>query len=140
MRVKELAERSGVASHVIRYYSRLGLLHPRRERANGYRAYAEADVHRVRFIRRARWLGFSLQDVELILGDADRGKSPCPEVRRLIAERARENHQRLEALTGLQQRMESAIDRWSRMPDRLPDHRSLCHLIDMVADADPLLT
>jgi DNA-binding transcriptional MerR regulator len=140
MRVKELSDRSGVASHVIRYYSRLGLLHPRRERANGYRAYAEADVYRVRFIRRARRLGFSLQDVELILGDADRGESPCPEVRRLIAQRAWENRRRLEALTELQQRMESAISRWARMPDQLPDHRSLCHLIDIVAEADPLLT
>lgn len=140
MRVKELADRAGVASHVIRYYSRLGLLRPRREHANGYRVFTDADVHRVRFIRRARWLGFSLEDVALMLADADRGESPCPEVRRLIAERARENRRRLEVLTSLQQRMESAIDCWSRMPDRLPDHRSLCHLIDMVAEADPLLT
>lgn len=133
MRVKELSDRSGVAPHVIRYYTRLGLLHPARERRNRYRSYTGDDVYRVRFIRGARWLGFTLRDVEAILADADRGVSPCPEVRRLIALRARENAQRLVVLNRLQGRMEESIARWASLPDRLPTHDSLCHLIDLVA-------
>ncbi|MBK79933.1 MAG: MerR family transcriptional regulator [Gammaproteobacteria bacterium] len=136
MRVKELAQRSGVAPHVIRYYTRVGLLHPARERGNRYRAYALTDVQRVRFIRRARWLGFNLSDVGTILADADQGLSPCPETRHLIQLRARENHRRLMAVGALQARMEDAIAQWSRLPDRLPDHASLCYLIDLVAEAD----
>jgi|TARA_Y100001933_G_scaffold188422_1_gene187469 DNA-binding transcriptional MerR regulator len=140
MRVKELAERSGVAAHVIRYYTRLGLLHPVRERGNRYRSYAKQDVYRVRFIRRARWLGFTLSDVGSILEEADSGVSPCPEVRDLIERRARENHRRLDAVNALQQRMEASIARWATLPDRLPDHDSLCYLIDLVAEGDDLLT
>lgn len=133
MRVKELSERSGVAPHVIRYYTRLGLLHPVRERRNRYRSFAQDDVYRVRFIRGARWLGFTLNDVQAILSDADRGVSPCPEVRSLIAERARENARRLESLNRLQARMEDSIERWATLPDRLPTNESLCYLIDLVA-------
>jgi DNA-binding transcriptional MerR regulator len=140
MRVKELSERSGVAPHVIRFYTRLGLLRPTRERRNHYRAYADTDVHRVRFIRRARWLGFTLSDVEAMLADADGGKSPCPEVRELIALRARENRQRLKALNRLQRRMEQSIALWATLPDRLPTHESLCYLIDLVAQGDDQLT
>lgn len=140
MRVKELSKQSGVAPHVIRFYTRLGLLRPARERRNRYRTYADTDVYRVRFIRRARWLGFTLSDVEAILADADHGRSPCPEVRELIALRARENHQRLEAVNRLQRRMEESITLWATLPDRLPTHESLCYLIDMVAQGDDLLT
>lgn len=136
MRVKELADHSGVAAHVIRYYTRLGLLHPRREPGNRYRAYATSDVYRVRFIRRARWLGFNLTDVAVILGEADRGSSPCPESRELIRRRAGENRKRLAQVNALQQRMDEAVARWARLPDRLPDHESLCYLIDMVARED----
>lgn len=140
MRVKELAERSGVEAHVIRYYTRLGLLHPVRERGNHYRSYTKQDIYRVRFVRRARWLGFTLSDVGRILEEADSGVSPCPEVRDLVEVRARENHRRLEAVNALQQRMEASIALWATLPDRLPDHDSLCYLIDLVGDGDDLLT
>lgn len=138
MRVKELARQSGVAAHVVRYYTRRGLLNPRREPGNRYRAYTRSDISRVRFIRRARWLGFKLSDVAVILGEADEGRSPCPETRNLIERRARENRARLEEVNALQQRMEEAIDVWASLPDRRPDHDSLCYLIELVADADSI--
>lgn len=140
MHVNELAKQAEVPAHVVRYYTQEGLLRPKRDPKNHYREYAESDVYRVRFIRRAKWLGFTLRDVKAILHDADRGVSPCPEVREIIKLRARENRERLDALTRLQYRVEEAIARWQRMPDRLPDHGSLCHLIDTVAEAERGLT
>lgn len=140
MHVNELAKQAEVPAHVVRYYTQEGLLKPKRDPRNHYREYGGSDVYRVRFIRRAKWLGFTLRDVKAILHDADRGVSPCPDVREIIKLRARENRERLDTLTRLQHRVEDAIARWQSMPDRLPDHDNLCHLIDTVAAADADLT
>lgn len=140
MHVNELARESGVAPHVVRYYTQLGLLEPSRDPKNRYREYAEPDVYRIRFIRRAKWLGFTLRDVKAILHDADHGVAPCPDVRKIIKVRATENRDRLRELKRLQRRVEEAIAVWDTMPDQPPDHRSLCHLIDTVAAAKGGLT
>jgi len=140
MHVNEIARKSGVAPHVVRYYTQLGLLQPRRDPKNRYREYAEPDVYRLRFIRRAKWLGFTLRDVKAILRDADGGVAPCPDVRKLIKVRAKENRDRLRELKRLQHRVEKAIALWDTMPDRPPDHKNLCHLIDTVAAAEGGLT
>lgn len=140
MHVKALARQSGVPAHVVRYYTQIGLLVPTRDPKNRYRDYTRSDVYRVRFIRRAKWLGFTLHDVRAILGDADQGISPCPEVREIVKVRARENRERLEQLQRLQARVEDALAVWETLPDKPPDHHSLCHLIDTVAEDDGDLT
>lgn len=135
MRVNELAKAAEVEPHVVRYYTERGFLKPRRNARNRYRDYAQSDVYRVRFIRRAKWLGFTLSDVKAILKDADSGVSPCPEVREIIKRRSRQNQQRLEELLHLQEQITKAVARWESMPDQPPNHASLCHLIDTVAEA-----
>ena len=140
MHVNELAKEAGVPDHVIRYYTQVGLLKPARDPNNRYRDYAVSDVYRVRFIRRSKSLGFTLRDVKAILHDADQGLSPCPEVRTLIMLRAKENHGRLKGLQRLQRRVEEAVREWESMPNRTPDHESLCHLIDAIGEADGNLT
>ena len=140
MRVNDLAKQSGVPPHVVRYYTRIGLLTPERDPGNRYRDYAASDVYRVRFIRRARWLGFTLKDVQAIFADADAGRSPCPEVREIIITRARQSDERLQDLQRLQRRVANAVAVWETLPDRRPDHDSLCHLIDTVAEAERGLT
>lgn len=129
MYASELASAAGVNASVIRYYTRIGLLHPRRDPKNGYRLYAPGDIERVRFIRKAKWLGFTLADVRTILGHSDAGKSPCREVRGIIQERIRENQQRLAHLQEIQQRMETAVESWAHMADG-PTGRHVCSLID----------
>lgn len=133
MQVKQLASMTGVPAHVIRYYTQIGLLTPERDPKNRYREYANSDINRVRFIRRAKWLGFTLRDVRSILSDVDGGVSPCPKVRRLIEHRSRENRSRLNEYIRLQSRVEKAIQLWETLPDQPPDHDSLCHLVESVA-------
>lgn len=140
MRVNELAKQTGVEAHVVRYYTQIGLLRPTRDPKNRYREFAASDVYRVRFIRRAKWLGFTLKDVRVILADADAGRSPCPEVRAIVRIRARQNGERLEQLQELQRRIEDAVAVWETLPDRRPTHDSLCHLIDTIADSEAPLT
>jgi len=62
-----LAKRAGVGIDTVRYYERSGLLSPQSRLASGYRRYGELEVARLRFIRRAQALGFTLRDVKELL-------------------------------------------------------------------------
>lgn len=133
MTANDLAKRVGIAAHVVRYYTQRGLLRPARNARNRYREYAESDVYRLQFICRAKTVGFTLSDIQLILRDADNGVAPCPEVRRLVQVRAEENERRLADAESLQRRIRAAAEAWKAIPDQPPDHQSLCRLIDAVA-------
>jgi DNA-binding transcriptional MerR regulator len=130
--VSELAHCSAVTVEAIRHYTDKGLLQPKRENANGYRIYQLADVGRVRFIRQAKLLGFTLNEIDRILSHADKGRSPCSDVRDMIRDKITSNRRRLDELEKLQMNMEHALDQWRAMPDKAPDGDSICHLIESV--------
>ena len=67
MNIGSAAERSGVPPKTIRYYESIGLIAPADRRANNYRDYSESDVQTLRFIHRARSLGFSVRGVAGLL-------------------------------------------------------------------------
>jgi Hg(II)-responsive transcriptional regulator len=67
MQIGQLAQHTGVAIDTVRYYERQGLLPQPQRRASGYRHYGEHDISRLRFIRRAKELGFSLQEIAELL-------------------------------------------------------------------------
>ena len=132
--VAELAHSGEVAPHVVRYYARIGLLSPERNSQNGYKLFAQGDVVRLRFIRKAKLLGYTLGEIADILNHAHQGESPCPIVRDIIARRIDENRRKIGELVDLQRRMEKALCDWQEKPDRLPDGDMVCHLIESVTD------
>ena len=67
MSTSQGAERSGLRAKAIRYYGDIGLVEPARRRDNGYRDYDARDVHMLRFLHRARDLGFSVADCRALL-------------------------------------------------------------------------
>lgn len=131
-----LARQAQVPVHVVRYYTRIGLLRPARDPVNGYKLFAEAHLKRLRFILQAKALGYTLREIEVIIQEAERGKSPCPRVREIIEQRIADNRQRLEELLSLQHRMERALRAWAKMPDGVPDGKAVCHLIEAIEMED----
>ena len=69
--IGQLAKRAGVAIDTVRYYERNDLLSPAGRLASGYRRYGEAELKRLRFIRRAKALGFTLEDIRGLLSLSD---------------------------------------------------------------------
>jgi Hg(II)-responsive transcriptional regulator len=98
MQIGELAKRAEVPVETVRYYERRGLMAAPNRRPSGYRSYEAEDLRRLRFIRRGKALGFTLDEIRELLrlsrsDDADRG-----EVRALAQRRLSDVEQKLREL------------------------------------------
>ena len=135
MTAQALADRSGVSVENVRYYTRRKLLKPARHPRNRYNLYREADVARLRFIRQAKNLGYTLKEIARIFAESNRGETPCPLAREIIERRITDNRKRLDEMLELQTRMEAAVTQWTKLPDKAPDGHTVCHLIESTASA-----
>ena len=109
--IGELAARAGVTAETIRYYEREGVI-PEAERggAGRYRQYRAADVERLRFIRRARDLGFSLDEVGELLALADGSPSrDCSSVNRIARTHLAQVDEKLAQLSALRTELDRVI-------------------------------
>lgn len=128
--VAELERASGVPGHVIRYYTRVGLLKPGRNPGNEYKLFGPLHLNRLLFIRRAKSLGYSLEEIKEIYRDAEMGKSPCPLAREIIENRVWRTREKLDSLLSLQKQLEKAVRTWEDLPGGIPDGDCICHLIE----------
>jgi MerR family Zn(II)-responsive transcriptional regulator of zntA len=131
-----LAKRANVPLFTVRYYTRIGLLKPTRDLRNGYKVYKPTDKDRLHFISSAKNLGFTLAEIEEILGHAVHGDSPCPMVRDIVERRIKENRVKIIELNRLQARLEAAMDMWKTMKNSEPDGHSVCHLIELFSASE----
>ena len=130
MKVSQLARKLNVAPDTVRFYTRIGIITPCINTVNGYKEYNKRDQNRLRFVLSARNLGFSVKDIEEILGVSETGKSGCPIVRDLIQRRLQETEQRFLETAALRNRMLSAVSEWRLKPDKEPTGDMVCHLIE----------
>lgn len=92
-----LAKRAGVSIDTVRYYEKSGLLSPESRLASGYRRYGDEQVSRLRFIRRAQELGFTLKDIRDLLGISK--QRDVAKVKRAAEKKLADVEARLVALT-----------------------------------------
>ncbi|MEL0586380.1 MAG: MerR family transcriptional regulator [Candidatus Thiodiazotropha sp. (ex. Lucinoma kazani)] len=132
MTINELAVKSEAPAQVVRYYARIGLIQPAGQQENGYRLFSHEDASRLRFIRLAKQLGFTLNEIKQIIRYADMDESPCDDVRNIIQHRIEENRLKIKTMMQLQSRMEQALEQWRHMPNGVPDGPSICYLIESI--------
>ena len=95
--IGQLAARAGVSIDTVRYYERSGLLAPQARLASGYCRYSELQVSRLRFIKRAQELGFTLKDIRELLGLTQ--QRDVARVKRAAEKKLADVEERLAALT-----------------------------------------
>jgi len=86
MNIGEAARHSGVSAKMIRHYEGIGLIPKATRSYSGYRTYAASDVHTLRFVRQARSLGFSIKQIEQLLGLWRNQRRPSSKVKALAQE------------------------------------------------------
>jgi MerR family transcriptional regulator, copper efflux regulator len=132
--IGEAARRTGVSAKMIRWYEATGLLPPAARSDSGYRHYGEADLHTLRFIRRARDLGFSVDAIADLLAlwrDRDR---PSAGVKAIAQEQIADLRRRITELEGMARTLEHLAG--ACCGDERPD----CPILDDLAAADrPLM-
>ncbi|HMR29941.1 MAG TPA: helix-turn-helix domain-containing protein [Geminicoccaceae bacterium] len=105
-----LAERTGTKVETIRFYEKCGLLPKPSRTAGNYRAYAPAHLNRLSFIRRARDLGFSLDQIRALLDLSDDRDRPCEAVDTIAKEHLAEVDRKIADLRALRRELDSMID------------------------------
>lgn len=110
--VGQLAQSVGVNVETIRYYQRIGLLALTERDYGRIRRYSSGDLKRVRFIRRAQALGFSLDEVALLLGLSD-GKH-CAETKALAERKLTMVDQKLTDLTSIRKALKGLVTQCSK--------------------------
>jgi MerR family gold-responsive transcriptional activator of gol and ges genes len=107
MNIGEAAKHSGVSAKMIRHYEEIGLI-PRAARTySGYRTYAGKDVHTLRFIRQARSLGFSIKQIEQLLGLWRNQRRPSSKVKALAQEHMTELDARIAELQAMKRTLQA---------------------------------
>jgi len=96
-----LARRIGCTVETVRFYERKGLLAEPARNPSGYRLYAEEDVARLRFIRKAKALGYTLKEIKELLALQPDPVRACPDVRRQAEAKIEEIDARMRALEGM---------------------------------------
>ena len=101
MTIGDAAAASGLSAKMIRYYESIGLFQPETRSAPGYRLFSATDLHTLRFIRRARDLGFSMEEIAELLGLwRDRQRSSA-EVKSLAVAHLANLERRINELQGM---------------------------------------
>jgi DNA-binding transcriptional MerR regulator len=112
MRAGELARLAGVSADTLRHYERKGLISKPRRSANGYREYPADSLNRVKLIRAALSVGFTIDELGSILKERDRGGAPCGKVRKLAGSKLEEAERQLARITALRDELRSLLEEW----------------------------
>jgi len=103
------AQRAGVSKRMVRHYEALGLLAPVARTGSGYRQYTTTDVHALRFIRRARDLGFSMQEIATLLGLWQDKARASSQVKRIAQTHIDALHQRIADMQAMQRTLQDLV-------------------------------
>jgi DNA-binding transcriptional MerR regulator len=129
--VSDLALSAGIKPDTVRFYEKLGLIPKPNRTVSGYRTYPPDTVKRVRFIRRAQALGFTLAEIGQILRLRESGKPPCDSVIRMAEDHLRATDRELAKLKSFRDALFRYVRQWKRMAN--PDvcaASTFCNLIE----------
>lgn len=112
--VRDVARACGVSADTIRHYERKGVVPAVGRDRSGYRRYPSGVVERVRIIRRALALGFTLDEIARIFRQRASGRPPCREVRELAARKLTDIEEQIVALLALRDALKETVTSWDR--------------------------
>ena len=138
MQIGELAKRSAVTVQTVRFYERLRLLPEPQRKDSGYRVYSESDLKRLRFVRQAKSLGFSLNEIREILRMRERGHCPCGDVVSIAQRHLRTVEEQITQLSKFRDGLSQAVKQWKRSGKQTISADAICVLIERTLESDKI--
>ena len=134
MNISEAARASGVSAKTIRYYEGGGLIATAERTGGGYRVYTQADVHVLRFIKRARELGFSIDRIRRLLDLWQDKRRASRDVKRLALDHIAEIAAKIAAMSAVRDAVQELADKCEG------DHRPECPILRDLEGSAPMPT
>ncbi|ANK38180.1 MULTISPECIES: mercury resistance transcriptional regulator MerR1 [Staphylococcus] len=124
-RIGELAEKCSVNKETIRYYERIGLISEPDRTESGYRMYSQQIIDRLNFIKRMQELGFTLNEIDKLLGVVDRNESKCRDMYDFTVLKLEDIQRKIEGLKRIEQML---VD----LKERCPENKDIyeCPIIE----------
>jgi DNA-binding transcriptional MerR regulator len=120
LRIGDVASQAGVSVDTVRHYERKGLLQGVRRDGNGYRRYPADAADRIRVVRRALGIGFTLDELARILRQRAGGTPPCTQVYELATRKAAELDERIAAMTAVRAALAEILTSWGQRLQTTP--------------------
>lgn len=130
MTIGRVAKLAGVGIETIRFYEREGLIQKPPRRASGYRQYPADTVYQLRFIGRAKELGFTLKEIRELLSLRDGGIRPRDQVRKVAEAKIRDIDQKLARLQAMRSALAELVD------SCLCGRRPTCPILEALNDPE----
>jgi len=132
MKIGELAQRAEVGIDTVRYYERQGLLPPPERLPSGYRRYGQSDVARLRFVRRAKALGFTLVGIRELLALSGRREDDMRGLKAAASEKLADVEARVDELTRIRDGLRTLL---ASCPGHGPLER--CPILNALVEDNP---
>ena len=130
MHIGKLASELGISAQAVRFYERSGLIKEPARTESGYRQYGPDDVKRLRFIRQAKELGFTLTEIGSMLRMHDAGQAPCAEVIAIAERHLAEVETEIQRLQRFRRQLSSALAAWRKVKTHRVAGGAICELIE----------
>lgn len=130
LRIGELSKKTDIPISALRYYEQIGLLYPSYRSASNYRFYKKSDTNLAIFIKKAQYLGFSLDEIREILNERKSGKSACPKVRSFAKCKITELQEKIAELKKLEDSLKEYITECQSFNEQ--DDSTICRLVEKV--------
>ena len=127
LNIGEASRASGISAKMIRHYEEIGLIPRPGRTASGYRLYGEHDVHRLRFVRRARDLGFSMDEIGKLLGLWNNRRRASADVKRLALKHIEDLDKRIAEMQAMRRTLMELVHNCHG------DNRPDCPILDDLA-------
>jgi MerR family transcriptional regulator, mercuric resistance operon regulatory protein len=130
----QLAQRAEVNLETVRFYEDEGLLQPAPRTASGYQKFSEAAVERLAFVKHAKTLGFSLEEIRELLVFQDEHTDACAEVRELLRNKLIVVRDKKVELEKLEAHLSAALRKCNRALKQQSKHPDTCPVLSQIAN------
>jgi len=130
--VKQISSKLSVTADAVRYYTRIGIVSPRRDPENGYRYYSNNDARIINFVRKAKFYGLTLNEITEIINTSLKGDSPCERVYEMVENHHIETRKKIVELQEFEKRLKNALLNWEMEMDDESESKDdlICSLIE----------